>query len=306
MDEEIIKSIFSHYRLSPATNVKKIDVGFTNDVYDVDDSYILKVCKGAKCEPFFRHEALLYRHFWSTLPVPKVVAFDDTREFHDRYFLIYRKIHGDNLYNVWHTFSEKQRKDIIHQLCGFLRMITETDLSTLPEGVLLEDVPDWKAHVLQRLSHSLNAAQTAGTISRDETERVKRFVAQHGSCLDEQKIGLTYWDAHFDNIIVRDAQIVGLLDFERTGLASIDYMLDIVRRMIEFPKKYMSEYAEQFARSEDYQHLMEWYKEFYPELFDFTDIDRRLDLYSIEHDLRDLKEWPNVASLKENILKIAS
>ena len=38
---------------------------------------------------------------------------------------------------------------------------------------------------------------------------------------------------------------------------------------------------EPFANKADYAHLMEWYKEFYPELFDFPELERRLDLYDI-------------------------
>jgi len=87
--------------------------------------------------------------------------------------------------------------------------------------------------------------------------------------LDEQKIGLVYRDIHFDNILVKDNQISGILDFERTELASIDYVLLIIKKMMEHPTKYMSEVWEKFAKKEDYAHLRNRFKEFYPELFEF-------------------------------------
>ena len=67
----------------------------------------------------------------------------------------------------------------------------------------------------------------------------------------------------------------------------------------------MSLHAEQFANDEDYAKLLDWYKEFYPELFRFNDLNRRLDLYALAHDLKDLEGWPDVQQLKENIRTIA-
>ena len=51
--------------------------------------------------------------------------------------------------------------------------------------------------------------------------------------------------------------IVGILDFERTEVSSIDFILDIIKRIVEYPKKYMSEKFEKFAKKEDYAHLLD-------------------------------------------------
>jgi hypothetical protein len=62
--------------------------------------------------------------------------------------------------------------------------------------------------------------------------------------------------------------------------------------MVEHPTKYMSEEFEKFAKKEDYIHLLGRFHEFYPELFEFKNIDKRLDLYSIEYDLHTLLDRP--------------
>ena len=41
--------------------------------------------------------------------------------------------------------------------------------------------------------------------------------------------------------------ILGILDFERTEVSSIDFNLDIVKRMVDYPKKYISEKFKKFA-----------------------------------------------------------
>ncbi|MEI8252594.1 MAG: hypothetical protein WCG25_02370 [bacterium] len=54
----------------------------------------------------------------------------------------------------------------------------------------------------------------------------------------------------------------------------------------------MSEEFEKFAKQEDYIHLLDWFLEFYPELFEFKNLDKRLDLYFVEYDLHTLLKRP--------------
>ncbi len=115
-------------------------------------------------------------------------------------------------------------------------------------------------------------------------------------------MALTYWDPHFDNFIVRGEKIVGMLDFERTDIMSIDYVLDIVQRMVRRPEKYASEESEQFTKAADYSSLLDWYQEFYPELFDFEDLERRLDIYSISYSLSEIDWYPQAEAAKQELL----
>lgn len=306
MKRKIIKSIFQNQNLVFNGGIEKIAVGFTNDVYSVDDQYILKVCSAEDNQPYFKREAALYEYYRQELPVPELVVYDASKAIIDQHYMIYQKIAGENLYNVWHILTNEQKQSVIRELCDILCKINQADIADLPEAAWLESQVNWKSTVTNKLQKYLHIAELMKTLSSDEIDLVLGFIKQHQHILDEQKIGLVYWDAHFDNILVDGVHIVGLLDFERTEVASIDYALDIVRRMMDQPKKYMSEYAEQFAKNEDYSQLMDWYQLYYPELFDFSELNRRLDLYDIAHNLEDLENWPQVDSLKANILKVAA
>jgi len=307
MDVPLANKILSKYNLTPVQNIKKSEVGFSNNVYELDDKYILKVCADDKGnEAQFRLEAQLYDYYRTTLPVPQLIAFDNTKTLMPHSFMLYHRIDGENLYNVWHTLSVEQRRNVVKQLCEMLRAINQTELTKLPSGTELEPVESWRRVIESRLDNYLQIAEQMQTLSPEVITSTKQFIKQFASSLDEQRLALTYWDVHFDNILVSEGKIAGLLDFERTEITSIDFVLDTVKKMVDFPKKYMSEYAEQFAKDEDYEDLLNWYREFYPELFEFNNIERRLDLYSIAHDLQDLEGWPNVQSLKDNILKVIS
>lgn len=103
---------------------------------------------------------------------------------------------------------------------------------------------------------------------------------------------MVHRDIHFDNILVENIQITGMIDFEKIIVGSLDFVLSMVRRMSLFPTKYMSEADEPHAKKEDYENLLQRFEEYYPELFDFKDLAIRLMFYDLEYDLRLLKHHP--------------
>ena len=48
-----------------------------------------------------------------------------------------------------------------------------------------------------------------------------------------------------------------------------------------------------------YMKLMDWYREFYPEMFDFPDIEMRLNIYAILHCLEDIAIFGGLKELEE-------
>lgn len=120
----------------------------------------------------------------------------------------------------------------------------------------------------------------------------------------KEKPALVYWDIHFDNILLKNKKIAGLLDFEGVDIMSIDYVLSHVRRLQNYPEIYVSEDFEKKIKKEDYSHLLKWFKEFYPELFRFKNLNRRLDLYDLEYDLKLLLDYPNSKKVKERLNRL--
>ena len=306
INTEIVSNIFFVKGLPRVNSFKSLEVGFTNEVYEVNNKYVLKICGDKSGEVRFRREAKLYNYFKGILPVPNLISFDNSKALLQKSFMIYHKIEGKNLYNVWHTYSDQQKKNLINQLCDFLRKINSAPLSDLPKDIGLNGSKNWKDVVIGKIDKHLETLAKMGTLNKSEKLSIKDFVTKNSSCLEDQKLALVYWDAHFDNILVDQDKIIGLLDLEATEIASIDHALDVAKRMVDYPKKYMSEYAEQFAKREDYAHLLDWYREFYPELFQFKKLNLRLDIYAIEHDLMTLTGWPEVKSLQKSIINIVN
>lgn len=303
MDQETVKQIFLHHGLGGIESLNRIEIGWTNKVYSVNDNLILKVCDDESNEEGFAREAFFYEFFENKMPVPRIRVYDNSRKLYSKAFMVYPKVTGDNLYSKWHLLNDDQRRDIVAQLCAILRLIHESPYDEFVREFNIDPSVNWRDQVTSQIYNSLAAIEREELLQPGFIEAIKDFAEQNRHVLTEQKIALVYWDAHFDNILVQGTKIVGILDFERTELSSIDFNLDIVKRMVEYPKKYMSEEFEEFAKEEDYAQLMDWFREFYPELFDFRDLDIRLNLYAVEHDTHTLLHWPDSAEVKQMIAK---
>jgi len=303
MENKIVEKIFESHGLGKVESVVKIEIGFTNKVYLVNDTFILKVCEDESNEQKFEIEVFFYNFFKDKIPVPEIKVFDKSKSIYGKFFMIYPKIEGDNLYAKWHLLNNDQRKIIIKQLCDILKVINKSPYNEFLQKFDVNFSDNWHDKILNQIQNSINKIEEKKLLSPEFIKVIRKFIDDNHHVLKEQKLALVYWDAHFDNILVEDTKIVGILDFERTEVSSIDFVLDIVKRMVEYPKKYMSEKFEKFAKKEDYAYLLDWFQEFYPELFDFKNLDKRLDLYAVEHDLDTLIWYPNSVEVKQMIAK---
>ena len=303
MNQIIAEKIFQEYNLGEIQSIQKIEIGFTNKVFLINNKFILKVCVDKSNEEQFEKEVFFYNFFKNQISVPQIKIFDNSKNIYDRFFTIYPKIEGDNLYSKWHLFSNEERKTIIKQLCGILKIVNEAPIQEFAKRHNINLSNSWQDKILNQIQNSLLNIEKKKFLSAELLKATKKFVADNHFVLSEQKMALVYWDAHFDNILVQGTKVVGILDFERTEIASIDFILDILKRMVEYPKKYMSAASEKYAKKEDYIHLLEWFKEFYPTLFDFKYLNRRLDLYTIKHDLDTLIAYPDSIETKKIIAK---
>lgn len=97
---------------------------------------------------------------------------------------------------------------------------------------------------------------------------------------------------------------VKIIDFETSLYAPIDYELDIFLRMCKNPLKYASEEIEPLVKIEDYKNIEKYFKEFYPEIFQFDNFEMRHEVYNLEANLRLLPRFPDDQDLKNIVISI--
>ena len=302
LSNEQIKIIFAHHDLADNPKINRINIGFTNEVHEVDH-YILKVYVRPDWEEYFEKESRLYKALYGKVLVPKVIVCDGSKTLVDKPYIIYEKIEGNPLGGQWHKLNNDKRRAIIKTVCEQLKLIRASE----PNPQLTPTNLTWQDKTIQEIEKHLKEVEIKPLLSTEIIEGVQRFIDQYKHVLKSQTLGLMYWDTHLDNIIVNDrAELVGLIDFEHVDVVSIDFLLIIIRNMMRYPHTMLSENEEKYAKKEDYQYLEDWYKEFYPELFDFDNLERRIDFYDLSDILRMLPRFPHAKQLHERVNTLLS
>jgi aminoglycoside phosphotransferase (APT) family kinase protein len=301
---EQISAIFRTHNLANTPSITRITTGFTNEVYVVDD-YILKVCVDTHNEPNFEREIFLYQALRGLVKIPEPIVADTSKILLSKFYMIYQKIEGDPVGRRWHLLKDAQRRELVEDLCQQLRRMDDFPMEEYRHRFGLNPHLGWQEVMVSSLFQALATVREKEILSGATLQAIEKYIRENAYVLEEQKLGLVFWDVQLDNMLINSQnKLAALIDFEGVSITSIDFRLVIIRMMAEHPHRFMSEEMEPYARAEDYKALMAWYQEFYPELFDFPDLDKRLDLYELGDILHHLPAWPKTKLSHDRLAKI--
>ncbi len=291
--EKIINTILKQnttlFGINP--KVEKINVGFTNTIYNIDDSFIIKICTNSNNENEFQKEIDFYKTNIENTLIPKLYYSSTDKKDIPYFYEIIEKIDGVSLYNVWHTFNEEQREEIIKQLCIAMKRIH----SNIGESY------DWTKRIKEQFISLYKKAKQLNIFSEEEQKLLDYTYTKFGNYLESNDFVLIHNDLHFDNIFFNDGKIK-LIDFERSMYAPRDFELDILYRMIRKPWKFASEETEPYTNLSDYSKIMSYIEKYYPELVNIPNLYKRLAIYDIVYFLEHLIQHPNIKELKDDVL----
>lgn len=294
--EEVINKIVEVNSILLGTNprIEKINVGFTNTLYSVDDRYIVKICSDINNEDDFKKEIKFYNSNKNNKLIPKLYfASTDKRDVPYLYEIM-EKIDGVSLYNVWHTFSDEKREDIIRQLCEAMKGFHSNK----------SEAYDWAQMMKDKFSSLYDKAKEKDMISDDEVKVIDQAYSCFDKYLKSSLFVLVHNDLHFDNIFINDGKIK-IIDFERSMYAPADFELDILYRMIRKPWKFASEETEPYTSLEQYSNIMSYIEKYYPELVHIDNLYKRLAIYDMVYFLEQYIDYPKHDELKEDVLAAA-
>lgn len=294
--QEIINKIIQQNKSLFGDNliINKINVGFTNTLYSVNDSFIIKICTDLSNEPKFNKEIEFYNANKDNDLIPKLYYANTDKVDIPYYYEILEKINGVSLYDVWHTFSEEQREDIIKQLCEAMKQFHSNKGQSY----------DWVKRTSDLFISSYNKAKELHLLDNEEQELLEIAYSKFSEYLQSDEFVLIHNDLHFDNVFYDNGKIK-LIDFERSIYAPRDFELDILYRMIRKPWKFASEENEQYTKLEDYENIMTYIEKFYQKLIHTNNLYQRLAIYDIVYFLKQYVNAPQYEDLKEDVINAA-
>ena len=276
--------------------VKRINVGFTNTIYNVNDSFIIKICTDIDNESNFQKEIDFYKANKTNNLIPKFYYSNTKKLEVPYYYEILEKVEGVTLYNVWHTFTEEQREDIIKQLCDAMKQMH----SNVGKNY------DWIEYNKNKFNILFNEAKNKKLLNEDEIEIVNNAYLLFDKYLESDEFVLIHKDLHFDNIFVNDGKIK-VIDFERSMYAPKDFELHIIYYMVRQPWKHANEECEKYTNEEDYKNIMTYIERYYPEIIDTPNLYKRLAIYDLIYEFSHFVKYLDYYDeLKQGVLSAAN
>lgn len=274
--------------------VKKINVGFTNTIFIINDKYVVKICTNSSNEEKFAREIEFYMNNKDNDLIPKLYYASMDKSVVPYYYEVIERIDGVSLYNVWHTLNEVQMEDIIKQLCMAMKMFHSNT----------SDWYDWTLRTKNIFVPLYEKARGLNLFSEEETNLIDEAYKKFDQYLESKEMVLVHNDLHFDNVFYSNGKIK-LIDFERAIYAPLDFELDILYRMVRMPWKFASEETEGYVELDDYKNIMKYIEKYYPELVHIDNLEKRLAIYEMIYFMKQYIGYSHIVELKDNVLKAA-
>lgn len=290
--DKIVQQNSDLFGLNPM--IEKINVGFTNTIYKINDSFIVKICTNSDNEEKFKKEIDFYNANKDNKLIPKLYYASTDKTEIPYYYEVLEKIEGVTVYDIWHTLSEEQREDIIRQLCDAMKQFHSN------KGI----VDNWIDSNKSLFMSYFNKAKELNLLTSDEIELLDKASLKFDELFKTDEYVLVHNDLHFDNVFYND-RCIKLIDFERSMYAPREYELGILYRMVRFPWKFASEENEKYTKKKDYENIMSYIEKYYPELIHIDDLYKKLAAYDMIYYLRPYVNNPKYIEDKEDTLNAA-
>lgn len=270
--QEIINKIVEQNKsiFGDNPNIDKINVGFTNTIYNVNDKYIIKICSKIDNEEKFKKEIDFYNTNKDSKLIPRMYYASIDKTEIPYYYEILEKIEGITVYDIWHTLSEEQREDIIRQLCDAMKQFHSN------KGI----VDNWIDSNKSLFMSYFNKARELNLLTSDEIELLDKASLKFEELFKTDEYVLVHNDLHFDNVFY-NGRSIKLIDFERSIYAPREYELGILYRMVRFPWKFASEENEKYTNKKDYENIMTYIEKYYPKLIHIDNLYKKLAAYDM-------------------------
>ncbi len=232
--ETTVRQLWKSEKLGDIEQIIKPKRGSINPCFIVNDSMVVRFTTDTdKGGDRFESEAAAYQQLKNSgVPVPAVIKLDTSRKTIPYAYLITSKLAGETVIDSWATFTPEQRQDIAFAAGKYLAMIHQsTTYSTFGN---LRDLPnggfsDWHDYVWDFYRRYARQALTLKAITPKLEARIHAVILRHKPTLDTITQGaLIHSDYHFENILQKDGEITGIIDFEwaYSGDPLADFIVD--------------------------------------------------------------------------------
>ncbi|KAK6611990.1 hypothetical protein H4I96_01203 [Botrytis cinerea] len=111
-------------RMSGGSNNRVISLSFPAKNSINDEEYVLRICRTFPADESPRDQAAVLHHVAPLMPVPKVLAFDPTREnVIENSYILQEKLRGRNAGEVYYDLPENEKIEVIDLVADIIKKL---------------------------------------------------------------------------------------------------------------------------------------------------------------------------------------
>lgn len=262
-------------------NITMIDAGFRNNVFDVDNKFIIKIC-GNAVESMFDVEANFYENNKVLKYIPKLYKYDNSKKIINSVYEIIEKIEGKSLYYYWYKMDESEREETIRKIIDIVKDIHKNSMNS--------NSFDWKSKIKEQII--MLYENCIDKFDDNQKAIMERSFCLYDKYLEHTDSALIHNDLHFDNIIKNDSGLF-FIDFNDAEVAAIDYEFRFFYMCKDVPWKWANMEMDSYQKPEDYKNIDIYIKKYYSRFAKIDYIDERMIIYRVLNDLKLLNKYDN-------------
>jgi aminoglycoside phosphotransferase (APT) family kinase protein len=216
--EEAIRAIWRGHDLGDARRIVRLGAGSRNSAYVVDDALVTRFNTLDRDLPKFRSERIALELLAPTgVPVPRVVALDESRRIVPYDYLIATRLPGINLLESVPTLKPDQMRRLAFDAGLCLARIHAVNLDGFGKLRDLADAPfaTWADSFANYAARQIEAGVRSGVLAAEPRARLRGVLDRAKSMLDRvTRAALVHSDFHYENLLQDAGRLSGVLDFE--------------------------------------------------------------------------------------------
>jgi aminoglycoside phosphotransferase (APT) family kinase protein len=214
-----IPALMRRHRLGSHSTIARDESGWVNPCFFVDDRLVFRFNARDVGLPKFQREKIVFDLLESsTLPTPRNVLLDDSRELAPYDVLISPRLPGTSVEQDWPELDWGMKHQLAENAGRLLSRLHEVSFpffGELADRGPLPRTEHWIDYVQAKLCLQVNRTIQLGIFPESQRERCLKLLYLRADALNTVRSArLVHDDYHFGNLLHVGSEITGLLDFE--------------------------------------------------------------------------------------------